>query len=97
MVWIILSKIINSPTDTNAIIENWFRIVKQSILKSETGIEAGDFIRTMYTLIDDRLAAFKFAFQPLDHRVLNSKEASRCNYEEECKEEWAKRKREKKG
>ena len=53
-----------NATDSNAIIENWFRIVKHSILYSETGIRAADFIRTVYNNIDDRIAAFKFAFTP---------------------------------
>ena len=58
-------------TDSNAIVENWFRIVKHSIFNSVTGIQAADFIRTIYTNIDDKIAAFKFAFTPLAHKVLN--------------------------
>ena len=45
-------------TDSNAIVENWFKIVKYSIFNSETGIRAADFIRSIYTNIDDRMAAF---------------------------------------
>ena len=91
---IILSKINDSTTDSNAIIENWFRIVKYSIFKSETNIKAGDFIRTIFTHIDDRLATFKFAFQPLAHKVFKSKKRQyEVINEEECKEEWGKRKK----
>ena len=58
-----------NETDSNAIVENWFRIVKHSILNSETGIRAADFIGTVYSNIDDRIAAFKFDFSPLAHKV----------------------------
>ena len=51
----------SNATDSNAIVENWSRIVKHSILNSENGIRAADFIRTVYN-IDDRIAAFKFAY-----------------------------------
>ena len=52
----------DNATYSNAIVENWFRIVKHSILNSETGIRAADFIRTVHNNIYDRIAAFKFAF-----------------------------------
>ena len=91
---IILCQINDATTDSNAMIENWFRIVKYSIFKSETNIKAGDFIRTIFTHIDDRLATFKFAFQPLAHKVFKSKKRQyEVINEEECKEEWGKRKK----
>ena len=91
---IILSKINDSTTDSNAIIENCFRIVKYSIFKSETNIKAGDFIRTIFTHIDDRLATFKFVFQPLADKVFKSKKRQyEVINEEECQEEWGKRKK----
>ena len=80
-----------NATDSNAIVENWFRIVKHSILNSETGIRAGDFIRTVYNNIDDRIAAFKFAFIPLAHKVFNPKKRLRVENEEE----WSRSKKSK--
>ena len=80
---------------SNAIVENWFRIVKHSILNSETGIRAADFIRTVYNNVDDRIAAFKFAFTPLAHKVFKPKKRLRVENEEECKEEWSRSKKSK--
>ena len=68
-----------NATDSNAIVENWFIIVKHSILNSETGIRAADFIRTVYNNIDDRIAAFKFAFTTLAHKVFTLKKRLREN------------------
>ena len=85
----------DNATDSNAIFENWFRIVKHSILNSETGIQAGDFIRTVHNNIDDRIASFKFAFTPLAHKVFKPKERLRVENEEECKEEWSRSKKSK--
>ena len=84
-----------NATDSNAIVENWFRIVKHSILNSETGIRAADFIRTVYNNIDDRIVAFKFAFTLLDHKVFKLKKRLRVENEEECKEEWSRSKKSK--
>ena len=81
----------DNATDSNAIVENWFRIVKHSILNSETGIRAGDFIRTVYNNIDDRIAAFKFAFTPLAHEVFKPKKRLRVENEEE----WSRSKKSK--
>ena len=72
-----------SPMDSNAYVENWFRIVKHSIFNSEIGIRAADFIRTMYTNIDDRIAAFTFAFTPLAYKVFKHKKMLRVENEEE--------------
>ena len=82
-----------NATDSNAIVENWFRIVKHSILNSEKGIPSADFIRTVYNNRDDRIAAFKFAFTPLEHKVLKLKKRLRVENEEECKEEWSRSKK----
>ena len=94
---IILSSINSEEisTDSNAIVENWFRIVKHSIFNSETLMQAGDSIRTLYKNIDDRIAAFKFAFTPLAHKVFKSKKRVSVENEEECKEEWSRSKRSK--
>ena len=84
-----------NATDSNAIVENWFRIVKHCILNSETGIRAADFIRTVYNNIEDRIEAFKFAFTPLAHEVFKLKKRLRVENEEECKEEWSRSKKSK--
>ena len=55
-------------------------------------MQAGDFIWTLYTKIDDRIAALKFAFTPLAHEVFKSKKRVRVENEEECKEEWSRSK-----
>ena len=82
-----------SSMDGNAYVENWFRIVKHSIFNSETGIRA--FIRTMYTNIDDRIAAFTFAFTPLASKVFKHKKWLRVESEEERQEEWSRSKKSK--
>ena len=66
--------------------------MKHSIFNSETGILAGDFIRTLYTNIDDIIAASKFALTPLAHKVFKSKKIVRVKDEKECKE-WSRSKR----
>ena len=45
--------------------------------------------------IDDRIAAFKFAFTPLAHKVFKPKKRTRIENEEECKEEWSRCKKSK--
>ena len=85
-----------SPTDSNAIAENWFRIVKHSIFTPETNIKAADFIRKIYSNIEDRIAAFIFGFSPLAHKIFKPKKRVHVENEEECKEEWS-RSRSKRG
>ena len=38
--------------------ENWFKIIKRAILETKVNRRAGDFIRTMYCKINDRISAF---------------------------------------
>ena len=95
---IILSKvnIDGISTDGNAEVENWFKIVKHCIFKSQNNMRVGDFIRCIFTHIGDRLASFEFAFQPLGHKVFKVKEKVReATNEEESREIWGKRKRKK--
>ena len=66
-----------------------FRIVKQGIFNSETRIQAADFIRTIYTNVDVRVSAIKL-FTP--RKVFKPKKRIRIENEEECKEEWSRRK-----
>ena len=76
---IILSKvnIDGISTDSNAEVENWFKIVKHCIFKSQNNMRVGGFIRCIFTHIGDRLASFEFAFQPLGHKVFKVKEKVR--------------------
>ena len=57
---------------SNAIAENWFKIVKHPIFESNIHIRPGDFIRTMYSNIHDRISAFKFGFHPLASRIFKA-------------------------
>ena len=49
----------------------------------------------MYTNIDDRIAAFTFAFTPLASKVFKHKKRLRVENEEECQEEWLRSKKSK--
>ena len=59
---VILSKSCDESTASNASAENWFRIVKHPILETKVNVRAGDFIRTMYDNIHDRISAFNLDF-----------------------------------
>ena len=52
-------------TSTNAIVENWMRIVKITILQKQCKLRPGDFIRKLREGIVGRIKAFEFAFNPL--------------------------------
>ena len=72
---------------SNAIAENWFRIVKHPIFESNI-----HFIRTMYSNIYDRISAFKFGFHPLASRIFKAKKRKlEVPNEEDCKEKWSRR------
>ena len=58
-----------NSTGSNAIAENWFRIVKRNIFTSETNKKAADFIRKNYLNIEGRFAAFKFGSTSLAHKI----------------------------
>ena len=95
---IILSRVkVNGiSTDSNAEVENWFKIVKYSIFKSQINIRVGDFVRHIFAHIEDRLASFKFAFQPLGQRVFKGKKRTQeASNEQNCKEIWVRRKKNK--
>ena len=59
---VILSKSCDESKASNASAENWFRIVKGSILETKVNVRASDFIRTMYDNIHDRISALNFGF-----------------------------------
>ena len=67
-------------TNSNAIVENWFKLVKHS---SQTG---ADSIATIYKNIE----AFKFGFTPLG-KVFTPKK--KIHVENECEEEWSRSKK----
>ena len=98
---IILSRVkLNEiSTDSNAEVEKWFKIVKYSIIKSQSNIKVGDFVRHIFAHIQVRLASFKFAFQPLGHlghRVFKGKKRTQeASKEKNCKEIWVRRKKNK--
>ena len=95
---IILSKVkVNAvSTESNAQVENWFKIVKHSIFQSQINIRVGDFVRHIFGHIEDRLASFKFAFQPMGHRVFKAKKkVQEVSNEEESIEIWRRRKNKK--
>ena len=58
---------------SNAIAENWMRIVKIDILNSKCNLRPGDFIRTIYPAINSRISAFKFGLHPFAHHKLTGK------------------------
>ena len=64
---------------SNAIAENWMRIVKIDILNSECNLIPGDFIRTVYPDISNRISAFKFALHPRACKYL-SMVRERCSW-----------------
>ena len=47
---------------TNAVVENWNRILKRTIMKSATKLRPGDFIRKLYPNLSGRVLAFNFGF-----------------------------------
>ena len=86
----------NHPTDSNAPVENWFRIVKYSIFDGKLNIKAADFIRQIYPNIQERVAAFRFGFEAIAKKVFvpKKRKLSQAIPEEElCYEKWSKRKK----
>ena len=53
----------NVTTDSNASVENWFRIVKHNIFDTDSRLNAADCIRSIYNNIDYRIATFKRLFK----------------------------------
>ena len=79
-------------TFTNSIAENWMRIVKKNILKDETKLRPGDFIRRMYEGISGRIKAFDFAFLPISSKVLKKTKTKRKINDSQVEEIWERRK-----
>ena len=79
-------------TFTNSIAENWMRIVKKNILKDETKLRPGDFIRRMYEGISGRIKAFEFAFLPISSKVLKKTKTKRKINDSQVEDIWERRK-----
>ena len=62
-------KLDNLPTDSNASVENWFRLVKYNIFDGKLNIKSADFIRQIYPNIQERVAAFRFGFEAIAQKV----------------------------
>ena len=89
-------KLDNHPTDSNASVENWFRIVKYSIFDGKLNIKSADFIRQIYPNIQERVASFRFGFEAIAHKVFEHKKrkiSQAVPEEEHCNEKWSKRKK----
>ena len=76
---------------SNAVVENWMRIVKLNILGSETNLRPGDLIKKLYPGIVSRIRAFRFAFHPRANKVFKGHKRLRDNSEEQSIEEWSRR------
>ena len=74
---------------SNAIIENWMRIVKIDILQSKTNLRPGDLIKQLHDGIFSRMSAFKFAFHPRADNIFRIHKRIRENSEELTTEEWS--------
>ena len=82
----------NNIIYSNAIVENWMRIVKLNILESKTNLRPGDLIKLLYPSILSRLSAFQFAFHPRAKKIFKGHKRVRDNLEEQCVEEWSRKK-----
>ena len=79
-------------TSTNAIAENWMRIVKITILQKQCKLRPGDFIRKLREGIVGRIKAFEFAFNPLSLKVLKRHKTQQPKDDERIDEMWKKKK-----
>ena len=79
---------------SNAIAENWMRIIKSNILNNETKLRPGDFLRKMREGLEGRIRAFNFAFEPLSYKVFK-RTKDFCTFQDTTlvEEIWQKRKK----
>ena len=80
---------------SNAIIENWMRILKKIFLGNEIKMTPADFIRKVHERIQGRLKAFEFAFYPISSKIIRRVENDLTD-KSQIEEVWEKRKRKKK-
>ena len=83
----------NNSIFSNAIVENWMRIVKLNILESKTNLMPGDLIKLLYPSILSRLSAFQSTFHPRAKKMFKGLKRVRDNLEEQCVEECSRKKK----
>ena len=54
---------------SNAIVENWMKVVKHNILTKEVKLRPADFIRKIREGIHGRVNTFDFAFNPISGKI----------------------------
>ena len=76
---------------SNAIVENWMRIVKKTLLANEAKLRPADFIRKLREGIFARQKAFEFVFLPISSKVFKQKS---CTHSKDSlmEEVWKRRK-----
>ena len=80
----------------NAVVENWNRILKRTIMKSATMLRPGNFIRKLYPK-SGRVLAFNFGLMPIANKLFSVRKQKRAIPDaNECEEVWKKRKLNKK-
>ena len=57
---------------SNAVAENWMKILKINILQNQTKLRPGDFQRKIRQGLNGRIRAFDFAFEPLSSKILKT-------------------------
>ena len=78
---------------SNAVAENWMRILKINILQNQTKLRPGDFLRKIRQGLNGRIRAFDFAFEPLSSKILKINKISRKSKDNKFAEEnWQRRK-----
>ena len=80
---------------SNAIVENWMRILKINIFQNQTKLRVGDFLRTREGL-EGRIRTFGFAFGPLSSKILKPKSIpSKIKDNKLAEEIWQRRRKNK--
>ena len=77
---------------SNAIVENWMRILKSNILSNENKLRPGDFLRKLRGGLEGRINAFKFGFEPMSKKVFKRTKDG-CTFQDTTlvEEIWQKR------
>ena len=78
---------------TNAVVENWNRILKRTIMKFVTKLRPGNFIRNLFPNLTGRVSAFYLGFKPIANKIFPIRKQKRAIPDSnECQEVWKKRK-----
>ena len=81
---------------SNAIVENWMRILKINILQNQTKLRVGDFLRKTREGLEGGIRAFGFAFEPLSSKILKPKSIpSKIKDDKLAEEIWQRRRKNK--